>query len=138
MAKSKIRMVPFAIPRKRAVFPSLDKVLDDFISNNNLPKPKTVVPTESRGLLVHCGNGDYLNLYNWEEDLSAYDSQIYGLQGRIDGAQVNLSGTINIPKYNDWHGEKLKKQVLRHDQDTQYIFLGKKAFAEKPKQILMG
>jgi hypothetical protein len=131
-------MVPFAVPRQRTIFPTLDNVLDQFISDNGLPKPKTVVPTESRGLLVHCSNGDCINVYSFEEDLSAYDSQVYGLQGRIDGAQVNISGVINIPKYKDWHGEKLTRQVLRHDQDTGYIFLGKKASTEKPQQILMG
>ena len=132
MAKKVVQiMVPCAIPRKRAEFPSLDNVLDSFILDNNLPEPKTVVSTDSRGLLVHCGNGDYINVFGTREDLSAYDQQVYGLQGRIDGENVILLGEIMIPNCEEWHGKKLKKQVHSHtynpDSSRQYVFLGVKA-----------
>ena len=126
-------MVPCEILRKRAEFPSLDNVLDSFISDNDLPKPKTVVSTESRGLLVHCGNGDYINVFGAREDLSAYDQQVYGLEGRIDGENVILLGKIMMPNCENWHGKKLKKQVHSYtynkDSLRQYVFLGVKAIA---------
>jgi len=132
-----VTMVPFVIPRQKVTFPTLDEVLDQFISDNDLASPKNVTPTDSRGLLVCCNNGDHFNLYSSKEDFNAYDKINYGLQGRIDGTQVNLSGVVNVPKYKDWHGEKLTRQVLRQDQNTDYIFLGKKVSVKEPQQILI-
>ncbi len=126
----KIVMVPVAPISKRAKFPSLDKVLDGFVSNNDLNGPKNVTSTESRGLLAYWDNGDHLNIYSYEDDLSAYDHQIYGLQGRIDGVNIHLRGRIEIPTSAELHGKKLKRGIYRSDYNTSFIFLGVQA---KPK-----
>jgi hypothetical protein len=129
---SRFVMVPVAPMQKRASFPSLNKILEDFISQNSLPsEPKTVVETESRGLLVHLDNGDTFNLYDLEDDLSAYDHQLYGLQGRIDGVSIYLSGGIEIPTRSESHGKKLQKRIYRSDHNTSFIFLGVQT---KPKK----
>ena len=130
-------MVPFAVLTKPD-FPSLDQVLDNFASNNGLPKPRTVTYTESRGLLAYFDNGDHFNLYSSEDSTSAYDVQYYGLEGRIDGTLVSLGGSINLPRSPERNGKKLKKHTLRYDQNTSYIFLGKEASAQKPIAILRG
>ena len=112
------------VSRKRAKFPTLDKILDGFVSDNNLPSPKTVVSTDSRGLIVSFGNGDLVNLYSSSEDLNTHYSENYGLQGRIDGSQVNLIGAIRIPSQEEWQGEKLKRETVRYDECLEYTFLG--------------
>jgi hypothetical protein len=123
-------MVPVASMPKRASFPSLDEVLNNFVFNNNLNEPKNVTSTESRGLLAYWDNGDTFNLYSNENDLSAYDHQTYGLQGRVDGVNIHLSGGIQIPTRSEWHGQKLKRKTYRADHNTSFIFLGIQA---KPK-----
>lgn len=119
MNKSKSNEVSVAPKIERVKFPSLDNVLDEFISHNNLIKPHKVTSTESRGLLVFWDNGDHINLYSYQDDSTTNHHQQYGLQGRIDGQNVSLLGGIKIPICN-----KLDGKIYRDDKDKQYVFLG--------------
>ncbi|VVB78692.1 Uncharacterised protein [uncultured archaeon] len=128
-------MVPF-VKSERAKFSSLDNVLDGFVSDNELSSPKNVTSAGSRGLLVYWQNGDHINIYSYEQDLSGYDQEIYGLQGRMDGEKVDLCGGIRVPKRKEFNGKKLKKSAYRSDHNTEYVFLGVNAKpAEKYEQI---
>ena len=125
------------IHKKIANFPSLDEVLEEFITDNGLPfELKTVIETESRGLLIHLDNGDTFNLYSYENDLSAYNHQIYGLQGRIDGERVHLRGDIQIPNHQSQIREELINKVYRSDHNISFVFLGIQAKSKDTNEYL--
>ena len=113
--------------RNRRNFSPLAFVLSRFVSDNKLPEPATVVSTLTRGLFVYWENGDEVSIYRLGIERSCFGCNIlrYGLQGRIDDAEVNLMGGFRISRLGT------EREAVRLDEDANYLFLGVQAKAER-------
>ncbi|MBT4135247.1 hypothetical protein HOD75_00320 [archaeon] len=123
--KRKHLIVKYVPPRERAKFPSLQKVLDRFVEDNDLEKPTQVTATETRGLLVYWNGGDLVNLFSFDRDSTAYDSTTYVMEGTIKGDDLCLLVHRDIPTGRERPREELTKETYRVGDDMRYKFLGK-------------
>jgi hypothetical protein len=112
------------VTQTRPQFPSEEGVLAEFIRDNNLPRPKTTTPTQSRGVLACWANGDQINVYSLPDDLSGHFQERYGLQGMLNEQSICLLARERIPRAKSWGGEKLTPGTFRDDDNTRYFFLG--------------
>jgi hypothetical protein len=107
---------------KRPEFPNLVEVLNGFVNNNDLAGPETIISTNTRGLIAYWDKKNLINLFSLSSDLSSSCRELYGLQGMLDGREVNLSGQILISPH-----AKVQSQVrYRTDNNSLYLFLGTK------------